>query len=77
MTDKEQRNRYWSAIREMRQEYLEDNKGIYDSTRPRVDYWANEKYGFQMEADGTGDYTERYTVTNPKKFMLFQIKYWK
>lgn len=75
--DKEERNRYWSAIRAMRPEYLEDNKGVYDHTRPRIDYWANLKYGFQMEADGNGDYTANYTVTNPKKFMLFKIKYWR
>ena len=74
----EKRNQYWHAIHAMRQEYLEDFKGVYDLTvRPRIDYWANEKYGFQMEADGNGDYTANYTVTNPKKFMLFQIKYWK
>ena len=75
--DKERRDKYWAVIRAMRVEYLEDNTGIYDHTRPRIDYWANEKYGFQMEADGNGDYTHRYTITDPKKFMLFQIKYWR
>ncbi len=75
--DKAERNRYWSAIHSMRREYLDENKGIYDLTaRPRIDYWANEKYGFQMEVDGEGNYTANYTVTDPKKFMLFQIKYW-
>jgi hypothetical protein len=72
-----ERNRYWASIHAMRQEYIEQYKGIYDLNRPRIDYWANEKYGFQMEADGEGNYTANYVVTNPKKFMLFQIKYWK
>ena len=75
--DKERRDKYFAVIRAMRVEYLEDNQGTYDHTRPRLDYWANEKYGFQMESDGSGNYTANYTITDPKKFMLFQIKYWK
>ena len=77
-TFKQDRNRYWQACHAMRAEYLEENKGIYDLTvRPRLDYWANEKYGFQMDMDSEGNYTANYTVTDPKKFMLFQIKYWR
>jgi hypothetical protein len=73
-----ERNRYWSAIRDMRQEYMEEFKGIYDLTnRPTVHYWAEEKYGFRMEVDGEGGYTAKYDVIDDKKFMLFQIKYWK
>ena len=76
--DKLQRNRYWAAIREMRKEYAEQYKGVYDLTvRPTVHYWAEEKYGFRMEVSGDGDYTANYTVIDPKKFMLFQIRYWK
>jgi hypothetical protein len=75
--DKAERNRYWQAIHDMRAEYLEENKGDYGMTRPSVHYWAEEKYGFKMETDGTGNYTANYTVTDPKKFMLFQIKYWR
>ena len=76
--DRNERNRYWMAIREMRKEYSEQYKGIYDLTvRPTIHYWAEEKYGFRMEISGSGDYTENYTVIDPKKFMLFQIKYWK
>ena len=73
----EERNRYWHAIHAMRPEYMEEFKGDFSMTRPSIHYWANEKYGFQMEADGEGNYTANYTVTDPKKFMLFQIKYWK
>lgn len=75
--DRAERDKYFAVIKAMRVEYLEEYKGTYDFTRPRIDWWANEKYGFQMETDGAGDYTHRYTVTDPKKFMLFQIKYWK
>lgn len=67
---------YFDIIHAMRQEYLQEYKGIYDSTRPRIDYWANEKYGFQMESDGTGEYTANYTITDPKKFLIFKLKYW-
>ncbi len=73
-----ERNRYWGAIHAMRPEYMAEFKGVYDLTsRPTIHYWAEEKYGFKMETDGTGNYTAEYTVINPKKFMLFQIKYWK
>lgn len=75
---KESRARYWAAVYSMRQEYMRDHQGVFDLTiRPRIDYWANEKYGFQMGIDCEGNYTAAYTVTDPKKFMLFQIKYWK
>ena len=70
--------RYWNAIYAMRTDYLAENKGIYDLTaRPTIHYWAELKYGFKMGLDGQGNYTREYEVTDPKKFMLFQIKYWK
>lgn len=75
--DKEERNRYWQAIYAMRPEYIEEFRGDYSMTRPSIHYWAEQKYGFKMESDGTGNYTANYTVTDPKKFMLFQIKYWR
>jgi hypothetical protein len=68
---------YWSAVRSMRAKYLEENKGDLSMNRPSLHFWAEGKYGFRMEADGSGNYTENYTVTDPKKFMLFQIKYWR
>ena len=76
--DRDNRNQYFSAIREMRKEYAEQYKGIFDLTvRPTIHYWAEEKYGFRMEISSSGDYTSNYTVINPKRFMLFQIKYMK
>ena len=75
---KEKRQRYWNALYLLRQDYLADNKGDYDLTsRPTMHYWAELKYGFKMGLDGQGNYTQDYEVTDPKKFMLFQIKYWK
>lgn len=76
--DKSKRNQYWQAIYEMRHEYIAEYKGIYDLTvRPAMHYWAEDKYGIKMGLDGQGNYTQDYTVINPKKFMLFQIKYMK
>lgn len=71
-----ERNRYWKAIHAMRPEYMADVKGNISMTRPSVHYWAEQKYGFKMETDPSGNYTANYAVVDPKKFMLFQIKYW-
>lgn len=75
---KEQRDQYWQALYLMRQEYMQDNRGDYDLTsRPTMHYWAERKYGFKMGLDGQGNYTQDYQVVDPKRFMLFQIKYMK
>lgn len=74
---REQRTRYWQSLYSMRQEYMQEYKGIYDLTaRPSMHYWAEEKYGFKMGLDGQGNYTGDFTVIDPKRFMLYQIKYW-
>jgi hypothetical protein len=77
--DREQNDRriqYWHAIYAMRADYIEENKGVYDlTTRPTLHYYAELKYGIRMGLDGQGNYTKDYTVVDPKKFMLFQIKY--
>lgn len=70
------RQQYWNAIHAMRPEYMQDVQGQYVQ-RPSVHQWALDKYGFQMAVDElTGGYTAEFTVVDPKKFMLFQIKYW-
>lgn len=75
---KEKRTQYWSALQSLRKEYLLENTGVYDLTsRPTMHYWAELKYGFKMGLDGQGNYTQDYEVVDPKRFMLFQIKYWK
>lgn len=74
---RKERDAYWSAVTLMRKEYIEEHKGMFDLTaRPTIHYWAEEKYGFAMALDGQGNYTQEFTITDPKKFMLFQIKYW-
>jgi len=74
---KEKRNQYWQACHAIRTEYLEEYKGDYSMTRPSLHHWAEQRYGFLMETDGTGNYTANYTITDSKKFLLFQLKYWK
>ena len=75
---KDHRNSYWMAIRAMRSEYYKDQEGKYTpSVRPPIHEWAEKKYGFKMEIGIDSGYTENYTVIDPKKFMLFQIKYWR
>lgn len=74
---KQKRWQYWNALNRMRTEYITQFRGQYDLTvRPTLHHWAEEKYGFKMGMSETGDYTETYTVVDPKKFMIFQIKYW-
>ncbi len=75
---RQRQNEYWNALFLMRNEYLEENKGQYDLTaRPTLHYWAELKYGFKMGLDGQGNYTKEYDVVDPKRFMLFQLKFWK
>ena len=71
-------DQYWNALFLMRNDYLAENKGNYDLTaRPTIHYYAELKYGIKMGLDGQGNYTKEYEVVDPKKFMLFQIKYMK
>jgi hypothetical protein len=74
---REKRDQYWKSVFYMRSEYIAEYKGVYDlTTHPTIHYWAEQKYGFKMGIDGQGNYTQDYTVVDPKKFMLFQLKYW-
>lgn len=76
--ERARRDQYWNALHLMRKEYLEENSGVYDLTsRPTMHYWAELKYGFKMGLDSLGNYTKDYEITEPKRFMLFQLKYWK
>jgi hypothetical protein len=75
---KEKRNQYWRAITEARQEYLTEHKFVYDKTvRPALHYWMQNKYGIKMGMDGQGNYTQDYEVVEPKRFLMFQIKFLK
>jgi hypothetical protein len=72
------RDQYWKALYLMRNEYLEENKGVVDpSSRPTMHYWAELKYGLRMHLDGQGNYLQDYTVVDPKRFMFFQLKFMK
>ena len=77
MTATEHRVQYWGALHAVRAEYIEEHKGLYDLTRPSMHFWVEQKYGLRMGLDETGNYTQAYEVVNPKKFMFFQIKYFK
>ena len=73
----EKRNQYWGALMSMRKEYetdVGDNKGM---TGPTMQYWTEELYGFKIGMDWSGNYTQHYDIVDPKKFLLFQIKYMK
>jgi hypothetical protein len=73
----EQRKQYWGALHDARKEYrsdVGDNVGMTGSTFP---HWMEQKYGIRMGLDGSGNYTQEYSVSNPKRFLLFRIKYMK
>lgn len=74
---KSKRWQYWTALHAVRIEYREavgDNAGMIG---PTMTHWVEEKYGIKMGIDDQGNYTQNYTVVNPKRFMFFQIKYMK
>lgn len=77
LKDRAKRQRYWGMLKTVRtDEYYEDYKGVFDLTsRPTFHYYMEQKYGIKMGIDSHGDYTSEYTVSDPKKFMLLQIKY--
>jgi len=73
----EQRTQYWGALHAVREEYtleLGDNAGMVGPTFP---FWMEQKYGIRMGLDGSGNYTQYYDVVDPKRFLLFQINYFK
>jgi hypothetical protein len=74
---KSKRWQYWNALHAVRSEYrlaVGDNIGM---TGPTLPHWVEKKYGLRMGQDGSGNYTQDYEVVHPKRFMLFQIKYFK
>lgn len=77
LEDRAARDRYFSILRDIRvNEYLPEYKGMHDLTvRPAMHHYVEQKYGFAMATNGAGDYTADYTVTDPKKFLLFKVKF--
>jgi hypothetical protein len=73
----EQRIQYWGALHAVRAEYREAVGDNAEMTGPTLPNWLEQKYGLRMGQDGSGNYTQYYDVVDPKRFMLFQIKYFK
>ena len=73
----EHRKQYWGALHAVRSEYREAVGDNAEMTGPALPYWLEQKYGLRMGQDGSGNYTQHYDVVDPKRFMLFQIKYFK
>lgn len=74
---KEQRIAYWATMHKIRQDYMEEFRGVTDLTvRPTFHYWVEEHYGLKMGIDSDGNYTEDYTIVDSKKFLILQLKYW-
>jgi hypothetical protein len=68
---------YWTALHAVRSEYRLAVGDNINMTGPTLPYWVEQKYGIKMGLDGQGNYTQDYDVVDPKRFMLFQIKYFK
>lgn len=73
----EKRNQYWHSLHAVRTEYREEVGDNAEMKGPTLPHWLEQKYGLRMGHDEFGNWTEHYEVVEPKKFMLFQIKYFK
>lgn len=71
------RLQYWGALAAARQEYQKDVDCDNSITRPSMHCWIERNYGIKIGMDSEGNYTHKYEVVEPKRFMLFQIKYFK
>jgi hypothetical protein len=74
---KSKRWQYWNALHAVRSEYRLAVGNNINMVVPTLPHWVEQKYGLRMGQDGSGNYTQDYEVVNPKRFMLFQIKYFK
>lgn len=74
----ENRNQYWGALHAVRSEYRESVGDNAEMKGPTMPNWVEQKYGLRMGLDPlSGNYTQHYDIVDPKRFMLFQIKYFK
>ena len=71
------RNQYWNALHAVRTEYREAVGDNIEVKGPTLPFWVEQKYGIKMGLDDSGNYTQYYDIVDPKRFMLFQIKYMK
>jgi hypothetical protein len=73
------RTAYWMKLRKARAEYNDEtNTDPYSSAPATVGsdfyYWLQNKYGIRMDFED-GLVAGTYTVIDPKKEMLFRLKY--
>lgn len=67
----EQRDQYRTALRASREEFLESpfvNKMSFPD-------WMEREYGVVMLKNSDGYYVMNYSVSDEKRFMLFQLKF--
>lgn len=71
------RDAYWRALRTASSDYIKltENCVEADTGANGFYYYLQHNYGFKPELID-GKYSDTYTVTEPKKFMLFQLQYW-
>jgi len=69
------RDRYWRMLRAANAEYNSLVNGTeYDDGRNGLYYFLQHNYGVKPGMVD-GNFTDEYTVTDEKKFMMFQLKY--
>jgi hypothetical protein len=64
---------YWTALKEIRKEYMQDSTGVDFDAYEFEDY-IESKYGIKMNMVD-GNITDGYTVMDEKKYLIFLLKY--
>jgi|LauGreDrversion4_2_1035121.scaffolds.fasta_scaffold269793_4 hypothetical protein len=73
---KRQRNSYWRRIRECRHDYLESNPNIKHIISNAGFYqYLQEKFGIKLKFDNSGNISEDFEIVDPKRYMLFLLRY--
>lgn len=67
----EKRDQYRTALRNSREEFLASPEV---NLMPFQD-WLDQKYGVEMLKNDDGYFYMNYAVSDEKRFMLFQLKY--
>jgi hypothetical protein len=73
LEDKRRRNQYWNALRAARTDYMLGNKNVDTGFY----YHMQRKYGVKPDLDPQGNLMATYSVLDKKKFLLFQLEYFK
>jgi len=75
---KAERAAYWQALRQASNDYIKLTEGVTDCDTGvnGFYYYLQHNYGLKPEMTD-GKYSEKYTVVNEKKFLLFKLQYWK